>query len=77
MVSSGVFSGLPLLHGQTSKAKTASEGTCELTTETINGPYYVDDVFVRNKISELCATDAATRTRNHGIPSFERASEFL
>lgn len=32
--------------------KQAAAGSCELTTEAIDGPYYVDDVFVRSAISD-------------------------
>ena len=43
---------MPSLAAKSEDSKKIVEGACELTTEAIDGPYYVDDVFYRNDITE-------------------------
>jgi len=42
---------MPSLAAKSEDSKKA-QGNCELTTEAIDGPYYVDDVFYRSDITE-------------------------
>ena len=43
---------MPPLAAKSEDSKKIVEGACELTTEAIDGPYYVDDVFYRSDITE-------------------------
>lgn len=43
---------MPSLSAKSENSKKIAQGACELTTEAVDGPYYVDDVFYRSDISE-------------------------
>ena len=43
---------MPSLAAKSEDSNKVAQGACELTTEAIDGPYYVDDVFYRSDISE-------------------------
>ncbi|MBC9868910.1 MAG: hypothetical protein F7O42_13715 [Opitutae bacterium] len=48
----GCFRWVPSLLAKSEDSKKIAQGACELTTEAVDGPYYVDDVFYRSDISE-------------------------
>ncbi len=43
---------MPSLLAKPEDSKKIAQGACELTTEAVDGPYYVDDVFYRSDIAE-------------------------